>query len=345
MDTGNLKNLLKPYQTALYDLDGTNARDALVKIAGDAQYRMCHPFGEFTDAGSFYDATLAPLAKAWPDLERRDTIIMAGEDEDGAEWIGCAGYYSGTFIAPWLTIPPTGHIAHMRFAEFYRIKDGRVAEFQGIWDIPEVMMQARAWPLSPSLGREWHVPAPATQDGLAINGTDAQAIATRQHIIDMLKAMSRHPVQPPTAMELPRFWHPKMNWYGPSGIGTGRGMAGFRHWHQIPFLRAMPDRGQKLGHTNHHFFAEGNYAAVTGWPNMMQTLQCDGWLGLPPLDKTITLCSLDFWRLEAGLIRENWVLIDLLDIYRQIGVDVFARLGEFNKARLMGAIDIKKDYT
>ncbi len=78
---------------------------------------------------------------------------------------------------------------------------------------------------------------------------------------------------------------------------------------------------------------------------MMQTLQCDGWLGLPPLDKTITLCSLDFWRLEAGLIRENWVLIDLLDIYRQIGVDVFARLGEFNKARLMGAIDIKKDYT
>ena len=43
--------------------------------------------------------------------------------------------------------------------------------------------------------------------------------------------------------------------------------------------------------------------------------------------------SLDFWRLEGGLIRENWVLVDLLDAYRQLGVDVLARMREFNKAR------------
>jgi len=34
-----------------------------------------------------------------------------------------------------------------------------------------------------------------------------------------------------------------------------------------------------------------------------------------------------------GLIRENWVLVDLLDVYDQIGVDVFARTREFNKVR------------
>ena len=33
------------------------------------------------------------------------------------------------------------------------------------------------------------------------------------------------------------------------------------------------------------------------------------------------------------MIRENWVLVDLLDVYQQIGVDVFARLREFNKSR------------
>jgi hypothetical protein len=33
------------------------------------------------------------------------------------------------------------------------------------------------------------------------------------------------------------------------------------------------------------------------------------------------------------LIRENWVLVDLLHVYRQIGVDVLARMREFNKAR------------
>ena len=50
--------------------------------------------------------------------------------------------------------------------------------------------------------------------------------------------------------------------------------------------------------------------------------------------------SLDFWRIENGLIRENWVLIDLLDIYKQINVDVFARIKEFNKAKNIGRINL-----
>ena len=37
--------------------------------------------------------------------------------------------------------------------------------------------------------------------------------------------------------------------------------------------------------------------------------------------------------IERGKIRENWVLVDILDAYRQLGLDVFARLREFNKAR------------
>ena len=50
--------------------------------------------------------------------------------------------------------------------------------------------------------------------------------------------------------------------------------------------------------------------------------------------------SLDFWRVEGDLIRENWVLVDLLDVYAQLGVDVFSRLREFNRARLVGRIEI-----
>jgi len=40
------------------------------------------------------------------------------------------------------------------------------------------------------------------------------------------------------------------------------------------------------------------------------------------------------------LIRENWVLVDLLDLYRQCGVDVLARMAEFNKARNIGPITL-----
>ena len=54
----------------------------------------------------------------------------------------------------------------------------------------------------------------------------------------------------------------------------------------------------------------------------------------------ITMKSLDFWRIEEGLIRENWVMVDILEAYRDLGVDVFARLQEFNKARNMGRIHI-----
>jgi hypothetical protein len=140
-------------------------------------------------------------------------------------------------------------------------------------------------------------------------------------------------------MEMDRYWHPRMSWYGPSGIGTGRGIAGFRNWHQIPFLAAMPDRGQYVDQITYHFFGDRSYAAVTGWPNMIQTLTHGGWMGIAPAGRRITMRSLDFWRVEDGRIRENWVMVDLLDVYAQLGVDVLARMREFNKARAWQGFD------
>jgi hypothetical protein len=56
-------------------------------------------------------------------------------------------------------------------------------------------------------------------------------------------------------------------------------------------------------------------------------------MGIAPADQEITMRSLDFWRCEQGLIRENWVLVDLLDVYQQIGVDVFSRMREYTAER------------
>ena len=336
------KELVAPLRAAMYDFSERGVRSALeVLLAPEAEVRLCFPFEEMIGAAAFYDSVYAPLFAAWPDLERRDTIVMAGTTPEGADWVGCGGYYTGTFQQPWLDIPPTGNQAAMRFHEFYRMEQGRVVEIQALWDIPEVMLQANAWPLAPSLGREWQVPGPATQDGHVPGPHDeARSTATCQHIIEMLTAMKRHPSEGgPEVMELEKFWHPRMNWYGPSGIGTGRGVAGFRNWHQIPFLSGMPDRGQYVDQITYHFFGDGDYAAVTGWPNMIQTLSHDGWLGIAPVGKRITMRSLDFWRLEQGLIRENWVLVDLLDVYDQIGVDVFRRMREVTAHRQVRPIN------
>ncbi|MFW8595092.1 ester cyclase [Cribrihabitans neustonicus] len=335
------KAVIAPMRDAMRDFSEKGVRAALDElIAPDAVVHMCHPFGDLTGPAELYDTCYAPLLQSMPDLERRDWIVMGGRTEHGGDWIGCGGHYYGTFVQPWLDIPPTGHLTHMRFHEFCRFEEGRVVEIQTIWDIPEVMMQANAWPMAPSLGLEFCIPGPATHDGIVPGPWDEEkSQASCAHIVEMLNHLKKHPSQGgPEVMEMPKFWHERMNWYGPAGIGTGRGISGFRNWHQIPFLNGMPDRGKYVSDITYHFFGDGEYAAVTGWPNMIQTVTHDGWMGIAPSGQRITMRSLDFWRLENGKIRENWVTVDLLDAYRQLGVDVFARLREFNKARVPGGI-------
>jgi len=334
------KALIAPLRQAMYDFCKTGVRSALKDLLSpDVILHLPHPFGDQTGAEKFYTICFDPLLKALPDLERRDYIVISGTTETGDNWVGCGGYYTGTMVAPWLEIPPTGHQVHVRFHEFYRFENDRVVEIQLLWDIPELMMQAGAWPMAPSLGLEWHVPGPAGHDGVVSGAYEEKTSArSKELILSMLTHMDKHPSQGgPVVMEMDQFWHPRMNWYGPAGIGTTRGMAGFRNWHQIPFLRAMPDRGQHGSTLTCHFFADRNYVAVTGWPNMMQTIANDGWLGIAPSGKRINIRSLDFWRVENGLIRENWVLLDLLDVFHQLGVDVLSRMREFNKARVSGS--------
>ena len=151
----------------MYDFAEGAVRDALAEICvPDVLFRLSYPFEDSTGTDAFYEKAYAPLFRAIPDLERRDTIVMAGPTPEGDDWVGCGGYYTGSFEKPWLDIPATGHQVAMRFHEFFRFVDGKVVEFQALWDIPEIMMQANAWPMTPSLGVEFFVPGPATQDGI-----------------------------------------------------------------------------------------------------------------------------------------------------------------------------------
>ena len=328
MTPAALKRTLAPYRSALETATPEAARDAARALfTADAAIRLCHPFGDLAGPDALVDAALGPLLTAMPDLERRDMLIVAGTTAEGADWVGCRGSYAGLFTAPFLGIPPTRRLAQMRYHEFFRIEGGRVTEMQAIWDIPELMMQAGAWPLAPQLGAFLATPAPMTGDGLTVSGDGAAAM---DRVVGMLTDLCRHPADPdPTVMRLEHHWHPRVNWYGPVGIGTARGIAGFRTIHQIPFLRAFPDRKlDAMGALMSHWIAEGAYVAETGWPNMRLTHAGGGFLGLAPSGQEVTLRSLDFWRVEGGLIRENWVLVDLLDFCAQIGLDVLARMEE-----------------
>ena len=329
MDRSAAYDATASLRAALYERTwGEGAREALeATLAPDARVHLCHPLGDASGGAGLWEAGFAPLLEAMPDVERSEGIAIAGKaDKDW--WVGTMGHYVGTFERPFLGIPPTGRIAQMRFHEFHRVEDGRVVEMQAIWDIPALMIQAGAWPMGPSLGANWMAPAPATGDGLVRPPTDVSDAdeAAVQLVLDMLAGLQRHADEGPEAMQLERFWHPRFNWYGPAGIGTMRGVRGFRRDHQIPFLAAMPDRAG-AGETP-VFFAEGDYVGTTGWPNMRMSVTGGGWLGIAPSGRAITMRSLDFWRIENGRLRENWVLVDLLDVWSQLGVDVLARMRE-----------------
>ena len=69
----------------------------------------------------------------------------------------------------------------MRYHEFFRIEDDQIVEMQALWDIPQVMMQADAWPMTPSLGVEWLIPGPATQDGIITSPYNKSNADTSMH--------------------------------------------------------------------------------------------------------------------------------------------------------------------
>lgn len=340
MTPEDMKALTEDYRIAMESFEPKAVTAAMDRLfAPNAVINLCHPFGTLAQPKQFLHKALVPLYEAMPDLERRDMILLAGQTPEGQHWVGAMGNYMGTFIAPFLDIPPTGHLAHMRYHEFYRFEGHQVVEMQAIWDIPELMMQACAWPMAPQLGKFMCTPAPMSGDGLTASG---DGNATQEHVLNMLTDLCKYPSNPdPAIMQLEKYWHPQFNWYGPAGIGTSRGISGFRNWHQIPFLGGMPDRKlDAAGALMSHWFGQGDYVCETGWPNMRLTLSDDGWMGIAPAGKEVLLRSLDFWRMERGLIRENWVLVDLLDLYSQLGVDVLGRMKEFNKARNLGAISV-----
>ena len=209
------KRLVNKLRATLYDLEVTKLERTLKDVfAADAEIHLAFPFEDLGGPAALLEQAYRPLIDAVPDLERRDYIVVAGagKDEDLAgDWVGCAGFYTGVLEHAWLDIPPTRHPVTMRFHEFFRVEAGRVVEMQALWDIPELMLQASAWPLTPSLGVEWVVPGPATQDGLTTANYDAaRADSSRQHVFNMLNGLQKHKEQGVAAMGLETYWHPQM---------------------------------------------------------------------------------------------------------------------------------------
>ncbi|WP_019277687.1 ester cyclase [Vibrio coralliilyticus] len=292
----------------------------------DVKWCVAHPVNDLNGPEATHTSFLSPLVTAMPDVARRPMIVMNGEFE-GRTWYNSTGYFVGTFEQPLFGIPATGKTLYLRYTEMVCVENNQITESYMIPDFIDAMNQSRVNPLRKSLGHDGLIPSPATADGIQTSDAcEEYSAKSGQLVHDMLACLGRFDGKDLYSMDLENYWHKDFMWYGPAGIGTTRGIKGFRNHHQAPFVFAFPDRSVDI---ELNFLAQNDYVSTGGWPHMHGThTGHSGWLGLAPTGKNIELRVMDIWRREGDLLKENWVAIDIVHILLQLGYDVFGQMKE-----------------
>ena len=293
-------------------------------LAPDAVWHVAHPVNELRGAEAVMDGFLRPLHAAMPGLMRRDELVLGNRSRVGpGDWVATLGHYVGNFEAPLWGVRPNRKLVFLRCGEFYRLDDGgQVTEAFLLPDLLDLLRQTGRMPLPHCLGTEMLFPGPATHDGVLPphpERSDRSAALVEAMLTD-LRAYDPDTFQSVGQTGAGGYWHKDMLWYGPGGVGSNCTYAGFDRDHRVPFLTAFPDR---VGGNHFARFGDGDYVCSGGWPSMPMT-HIGPYLGVPATGKAVTLRVMDFWRVQGGSIRENWVLLDLLELFMKIGVDLLS---------------------
>ena len=288
----------------------------------DAVWEIFHPFNTIRGTAEAADTFWKPLFDAVPDLERR-TDIFAGDLYKGEYWVTSLGHLCGSFQNPWLGIPPTQKIVYLRIGEFFQVRDAAIVKHHILLDIPDLMRQAGVYPFRVMPGAPGLVPGPKKHDGLR-TGDDDPGQKTLDTVLSMHKALHNFDGKDLNSMQHSQCWSEHFNYYAPAGIGTARGMQEFKDYHQQPFLASFPDRN---GTEHYARVSDGPIAATTHWGTLTATHTGSVWLGLPATGKKLKMRVADWYCAdERGLLHENWLMMDILDICLQMGLDVLGNM-------------------
>ena len=123
-------------------------------------------------------------------------------------------------------------------------------------------------------------------------------------------------------MGVQNFFHKNIKWYGPGGIGACLSLQEFQEYHQRPWLRAFPDRKvQNL----EALFAEGNFLAAKGVA-AVKAIHSGLYQEIPASKNSIEFSGLDFWLRSGKKFTENWVFVDMIDLFSQMNHDLFKKM-------------------
>ncbi|MCY4527093.1 MAG: ester cyclase, partial [Anaerolineaceae bacterium] len=206
---------------------------------------------------------------------------------------------------------------------FSRVEDGKVREIMLLLDLVGLLRQCGRQPLPPETGDTRWIPGPRAGDGLRQTKADpADSARSLELVLAMIDALNDYDGETIASMGMTRFWAEDMRWYGPAGIGSTVALAGFEQHHQVPFLRAFPDRVGGTADTV--WIAEGPYVACAGFP-VLHMRHLGPYLGYPATGRQVSMRGMDWWRRQGDRLAENWVFVDLPHFFDQLGVDLRER--------------------
>lgn len=293
----------------------------------DAEYHGFHPINSLYGRQAIADGYYKLYKHSFPDAQKHLYFLFAGEFDD-KEWVVTGGNLVGNFMEPFLGIPATKLCTWVRFAEFFEMRDGKIVQSKMIYDLMSLLGQA-GYKFIGAMGPEIVIPGPSTCDGVILEESDPVLSKQSETLTeDMLRnglagdlhKMEKSIIPSEANLESQRkYWHEDMIWYGPDCIGTGKGIYGFEYVHELPWEMTMSN----INHGNH--FArifENNYVASGGYPSIYCTHTGDALFGLPASNKEVTVRDFNFWRVEDGLIAEDWCILDVAHLLYQLGFDV-----------------------
>jgi len=321
-------------------------------LSDDVDWNVSAPIDQLLGAEAAITGFWTPLFRAFPDLKHEPYVFIGGIDagsalyatEAGEQWVSGCGYLTGVFADDWLGIPATGKKTNIWFGVFYVMREGKIAEAYLQLDVLAVMRGAGFQVLPPAPGAEGgKIPGPLAKDGLLLTEQDPLESRKSQQLVRAMGLGMRRYLRSRDggdlrSMEQDKYWHPDMKWYGPSGIGACFSKEEYEDFHQRPWLEGFGDRhiaragsGRRMGR-----IGEGNYCAGGIW-DTAYSHHNGTYAGVPATGKLLTLRDFDWWKREGEYLIENWVPIDMIDLFRLMDVDLMARLRTQIEARKRGA--------
>lgn len=324
------KALVRDYYRDLDAAKGDDITEVLRRYTTeDYLWRGMHPFYEQRGAKAVADVFWKPFRHSFTSIQRRPDVFMAGQADPtvekgmpGSEWVCCMGHMMGLFDEHWLGIPSSGKMGFLRFVEFNRINEGKIAETAMFCDIISVMQQVGLNPLPLQTGAAFITPGPRTHDGLMYGPQDpAEGEKTLALINQMIEDLTSSYMESPEE-QLARTWHSDMIWFGPGGIGATYTRERYRAQHQGPFRAHLKDIKYN-GHICR--MAEGCFGGFFGWANLsMQT--AGNFMGLPASDHPTEMRVVDIYRRDGDKLAENWIFIDILHFLYLQKLDLLGRM-------------------